>query len=126
MAEIEKFKRKREERAIKKALHEEEMAMHARKRARAEFHDWEKKEEEFLLHQSKVKSGIIQLREEQVTADEDDACFGNDYEVNVDSHAVTSWWHDRYQPRKPKYMNRVCTLDTSGTNTTGLIMIMNS
>ncbi|KAM7464301.1 hypothetical protein LguiA_032422 [Lonicera macranthoides] len=48
MAEIEKVKKRREERAIEKAQHEEEMALLARERARAEFQDWEKKEEEGL------------------------------------------------------------------------------
>lgn len=58
MAEIEKVKKRREERAIEKAQHEEEMAMLARERARAEFQDWEKKEEEFHFEQSKVRSEI--------------------------------------------------------------------
>eukprot|EP00249_Psilotum_nudum_P018086 c26632_g1_i1 orf=477-2498(-) len=62
MAEIEKVKKRREERAIEKAQHEEEMAMLARERARAEFQDWEKKEEEFHFQQSKVRSEI-RLRE---------------------------------------------------------------
>lgn len=43
MAEIEKVKKRREERALEKARHEEEMALLARERARAEFQDWEKK-----------------------------------------------------------------------------------
>ncbi|XP_038990445.1 cactin [Phoenix dactylifera] len=62
MAEIEKVKKRREERAIEKAQHEEEMAMLARERARAEFQDWEKKEEEFHFDQSKTRSEI-RLRE---------------------------------------------------------------
>ncbi|KAK4359531.1 hypothetical protein RND71_021760 [Anisodus tanguticus] len=62
MAEIEKVKKRREERAIEKAHHEEEMALLARERARAEFQDWEKKEEEFHFDQSKVRSEI-RLRE---------------------------------------------------------------
>lgn len=62
MEEIEKVKKRREERAIEKAQHEEEMAMLARERARAEFQDWEKKEEEFHFDQSKVRSEI-RLRE---------------------------------------------------------------
>ncbi|XAR64599.1 hypothetical protein NMG60_11008340 [Bertholletia excelsa] len=62
MAEIEKVKKRREERAIEKAQHEEEMALLARERARAEFQDWEKKEEEFHFDQSKVRS-TIRLRE---------------------------------------------------------------
>ncbi|KAG2682843.1 hypothetical protein I3843_10G002700 [Carya illinoinensis] len=62
MAEIEKVKKRREERAIEKAQHEEEMAILARERARAEFQDWEKKEEEFHFDQSKVRSEI-RLRE---------------------------------------------------------------
>ncbi|KAG4916403.1 hypothetical protein JHK82_054053 [Glycine max] len=62
MAEIEKVKKRREERALEKARHEEEMALLARERARAEFQDWEKKEEEFHFDQSKVRSEI-RLRE---------------------------------------------------------------
>ncbi|XP_031481104.1 cactin isoform X2 [Nymphaea colorata] len=62
MAEIEKVKKRREERAIEKARHEEEMAMLNRERARAEFQDWEKKEEEFHFDQSKTRSEI-RLRE---------------------------------------------------------------
>ena len=58
MAEIEKAKKRREERAIGKAQHEEEMAMLAWERARAEYQDWEKKEEEFHFEQSKVRSEI--------------------------------------------------------------------
>ena len=54
--EIEKVKKRREKRAIEKAQHEEEMAMLARERARAEYQDWEKKEEEFHFEQSKVRS----------------------------------------------------------------------
>ncbi|XP_050227714.1 splicing factor Cactin-like [Mercurialis annua] len=62
MAEIEKVKKRREERAREKAQHEEEMALLARERARAEFQDWEKKEEEFHFDQSKTRSQI-RLRE---------------------------------------------------------------
>uniref|UniRef100_A0ACD5X8T6 Uncharacterized protein n=1 Tax=Avena sativa TaxID=4498 RepID=A0ACD5X8T6_AVESA len=62
MAEIEKVKKRREERAVEKAQHEEEMALLARERARAEFQDWEKKEEEFHFDQSKFRSEI-RLRE---------------------------------------------------------------
>uniref|UniRef100_A0A1D1YC09 Splicing factor Cactin n=1 Tax=Anthurium amnicola TaxID=1678845 RepID=A0A1D1YC09_9ARAE len=62
MAEIEKVKKRRAERAIEKAQHEEEMALLARERARAEYQDWEKKEEEFHFEQSKIRSEI-RLRE---------------------------------------------------------------
>ncbi|KAI0503956.1 hypothetical protein KFK09_014903 [Dendrobium nobile] len=65
MAEIEKVKKRREERAVEKAQHEEEMAMLARERAKAEFQDWEKKEEEFHFDQSKFRS-MIRLREGRV------------------------------------------------------------
>ncbi|GMH09883.1 hypothetical protein Nepgr_011724 [Nepenthes gracilis] len=58
MAEIEKVKKRREERALEKAQREEEMAMLARERARAEADDFEKKEEEFHFDQSKVRSRI--------------------------------------------------------------------
>eukprot|EP00897_Mesotaenium_endlicherianum_P008564 jgi/Mesen1/7736/ME000407S06954 len=62
MSEIEKVKKRREERLQEKMQHEEEMALLARERARAEFQDWEKKEEEFHFDQSKVRSDI-RLRE---------------------------------------------------------------
>ncbi|KAL5709683.1 hypothetical protein ACHQM5_020343 [Ranunculus cassubicifolius] len=62
MAEIEKVKKRREDRAIEKAQHEEEMAILARERSRAEYQDWEKKEEEFHFEQSKHRSEI-RLRE---------------------------------------------------------------
>ncbi|KAI3855567.1 hypothetical protein MKX03_006605 [Papaver bracteatum] len=65
MKEIENVKRRREERAFGKAQHEEEMAMLARERERAESQDWEKKEEEFHFNQSKIKSGI-RLREGRI------------------------------------------------------------
>ncbi|KAK4377602.1 hypothetical protein RND71_003898 [Anisodus tanguticus] len=58
MAEIEKVKKRREERAMEKAQREEELMLLARERARAEFHDWEKKEEEFHFDQSKVRTEI--------------------------------------------------------------------
>ncbi|KMZ57895.1 hypothetical protein ZOSMA_81G01150 [Zostera marina] len=58
MTEIEKVKKRREERAIEKAQHEEEMALLARERAKAEFQDWEKKEDEFHFEQSKIRSEI--------------------------------------------------------------------
>ncbi|KAI5660761.1 hypothetical protein M9H77_20084 [Catharanthus roseus] len=58
LAEIEKGKRRRELRAMEKARHEEEMAILSRERDRAEFQDWEKKEEEFLFHQGKIRSQI--------------------------------------------------------------------
>lgn len=58
MAEIEKVKKRREERALEKAQREEEMMMLQRERARAEADDFEKKEEEFHFDQSKVRSRI--------------------------------------------------------------------
>ncbi|CAN4118274.1 unnamed protein product [Withania somnifera] len=65
MAEIEKVKKRREERAIEKAQREEELQLLARERARAEFQDWEKKEEEFHFDQSKVRTEI-RLRQGRV------------------------------------------------------------
>lgn len=62
MEEIEKAKKRREEKAIEKAQREEEKVLLARERARAEFEDWEKEEEEFHFNQSKVRSEI-RLRE---------------------------------------------------------------
>lgn len=58
MAEIEKVKKRREERALEKAQREEELALLARERARAEADDFEKKEEEFHFDQSKIRSRI--------------------------------------------------------------------
>ncbi|KAE8661166.1 Cactin [Hibiscus syriacus] len=39
--------------------------------------------------------------------EEGDAVFGSGAEVNLDSQVY--WWHDKYRPRKPKYINRVHT-----------------
>ncbi|EOA28755.1 hypothetical protein CARUB_v10024987mg [Capsella rubella] len=58
MAEVEKAKKRREESAVEKARHEEDMALLARERSRAEFQYWEKKEEEFNFYQSKMRSAI--------------------------------------------------------------------
>ncbi|XP_062018483.1 splicing factor Cactin-like [Rosa rugosa] len=55
-AEIAKVKQRREERARQRAQREEEMELLARERARAEFQDWEKKEEELNYEQSRIKS----------------------------------------------------------------------
>ncbi|KNA19048.1 hypothetical protein SOVF_065250 isoform A [Spinacia oleracea] len=62
MSEIEKVKKRREERALEKAQREEEMILLQRERSRAEADDFEKKEEEFHFDQSKVRSRI-RLRE---------------------------------------------------------------
>ncbi|KAG5243275.1 cactin [Salix suchowensis] len=64
MAEIEKVKKRREERALEKAQHEEEMAILARERARAEFQDWEKKEEEVNLKPIDVLSKHLNVSDE--------------------------------------------------------------
>lgn len=45
MEEIEKVKKRREQRALEKRQHEEERELLARERARAEFQDWQKKED---------------------------------------------------------------------------------
>ncbi|XP_010507585.1 PREDICTED: cactin-like [Camelina sativa] len=55
LAEDEKVKNRREESAVEKARHEEDMVLLARERARAEFQDWKKKEEKFNFYQSKVR-----------------------------------------------------------------------
>ncbi|KAK1557663.1 hypothetical protein Q3G72_029110 [Acer saccharum] len=62
IAEFEKVKKKREERALEKTQLEEEIAVLARERACAEFQDWEKKDKEFDFNQSKLMSEI-RLRE---------------------------------------------------------------
>lgn len=33
---------------------------------------------------------------------------GAESEVNLDSHV--DWWHNKYHPRKPKYLKRVRTI----------------
>ncbi|KAL3743499.1 hypothetical protein ACJRO7_018747 [Eucalyptus globulus] len=67
MAEIEKGKKRRDERALGKAQHEENLAMLDRERTQAEFQDREKKDKEFHFHQSKVRSEI-RLREGRAKA----------------------------------------------------------
>ncbi|KAH7846469.1 hypothetical protein Vadar_014335 [Vaccinium darrowii] len=116
MAEIEKLRKRREERAIEKAHREEERVFLARERARAEFHDdfWERKEQDFLSNQSKLRSEILRLRQQSCSnkamkeEEGDDggggAVFGDEVKL-LYAHS-----HDRkYCPRKPKYLNRVHT-----------------
>ncbi|CAN1284353.1 CTN [Linum perenne] len=127
MAEIEKVKKRREERALEKAQHEEEMALLARERARAEFQDLEKKEDE------KKRTAVLEEQQRRIqlsiaskppppppsdnfelkaikamgAMEEGDAIFGSNAEISLDS--AVYWWHDKYRPRKPKYFNRVHT-----------------
>eukprot|EP00884_Botryococcus_braunii_P020423 jgi/Botrbrau1/7064/Bobra.0165s0087.1 len=56
LKEIEKVKKRREEREIERAQQEEELSMLARERAVAEGYEMEKKEEEFHLDQAKARS----------------------------------------------------------------------
>ncbi|KAJ4717308.1 cactin [Melia azedarach] len=58
MAEIERVRKRREERVPEKAKREEEIALLARERAAADFQEMEKKEAEFLLGQSLIRSKI--------------------------------------------------------------------
>ncbi|KAL3511693.1 hypothetical protein ACH5RR_024410 [Cinchona calisaya] len=114
MAEIGKAKKRREERAIEKAHHQEEIALLARERARVELEDLEGKDEEFSFNNQSKKlpkrltppnddnlekmalkaMGVIQ---------EGDAIFGSNDEINLDSQV---YW---CSPRKPKYFNRIHT-----------------
>ncbi|CAN1353603.1 CTN [Linum perenne] len=125
MAEIEKVKKRREERALEKAHHEEEMALLARERARAEFHDLEKKEMKRMAvleeQQRRIREAMASKQPPPPPSDnfelkaikamgvmeEGDAVFGSGAEVSLDS--AVYWWHDKYRPRKPKYFNRVHT-----------------
>ncbi|RID40156.1 hypothetical protein BRARA_J00220 [Brassica rapa] len=139
MTEVEKVKKRREERAVEKARHEEEMALLARERARAEFQDWEKKEEEFHFDQSKEDKKLLELKRMVVLEKqkkrikeamvskpppvEDNLEFkamkamGEMEEgdavfgskAEVNLDSEVYWWHDKYRPRKPKYFNRVHT-----------------
>ncbi|XP_031404891.1 cactin-like [Punica granatum] len=62
MAEIEKVRKRREERALEKSLHEEDGALLALERARAVFQGWEKGDGEFHFNQTKLRPEI-RLRE---------------------------------------------------------------
>ncbi|CAN0909346.1 CTN [Linum grandiflorum] len=123
-AEIQKVKRRREDRALETAQREEETALLARERARAEFHDLEKKEDEFHHQQSKLRSEIrlrqgranpidvlevnfeIKAIQAMGVMEEGDAVFGSGAD-QVDLDSAIYGWHDKYRPRKPKYSNRV-------------------
>lgn len=52
------MKKRREEWVSRKAQREEERAMLEREHQRVEFHDWEKKEDEFYYQQNKLKPDI--------------------------------------------------------------------
>ncbi|OMO78154.1 hypothetical protein CCACVL1_14617 [Corchorus capsularis] len=123
MGEIEKLKKRREERALQKAKREEERAFLARERARAEFGDREKKEEEdFEFHQSKAiidpgeNRGLLERDNLELKAmkamgsmEEGDMEFGSGAEVNLGLD---------------QNISTVFILDMNGTNTIGSIMIM--
>ncbi|KAI3964381.1 hypothetical protein MKW92_045734 [Papaver armeniacum] len=68
---------------IEKAQHEEEMAMLARERDRAESQDWQKREEEFHFNQSKIRSGI-RLREGRIKPIDRLSKHLDDFEFQID------------------------------------------
>lgn len=121
MEEIEKVKKRREQRALEKRQHEEERELLARERARAEFQDWQKKEDcaipQFVANDDERKNQIqepveqepppllekFNLNKAMGAMEEGDGVIGSVAEVNLDSQV--EWWCDKYQPRKPKYVN---------------------
>jgi hypothetical protein len=121
MEDIEKVKKRREQRAFEKRQHEEERELLARERARAEFQDWQKKEDcaipQFVANDDERKNQIqepvepepptllekFNLNKAMGAMKEGDGVIGSVAEVNLDSQV--EWWCDKYQPRKPKYVN---------------------
>lgn len=57
-AELEKVKKRRQERELEQAQREEEMALLQRSREAAEFKEWEKQEDQFHLEQARLRSKI--------------------------------------------------------------------
>ncbi|PWA57575.1 cactin [Artemisia annua] len=94
MIEFEKLEKRREERAIKKRKHDEEMELLARERARAEYDQWEQKLEEFHSKQAKYRTNIIESHEEN---------------MNIDSLSPLYNECSDFGVRKPKHINRVHT-----------------
>ncbi|KAK7255655.1 hypothetical protein RIF29_29070 [Crotalaria pallida] len=117
MGEIEKLKKRRDERAIEKAHREEEMALLARERAHSLslelLHGDEKVEEpkkqvQVAAIASKPEDNFEIMAMKAMGAMEDgDAVFGSVAEVNLELPVY--WWHEKYKPRKPKYFNRFHT-----------------
>ena len=99
MAEIEKLRKRREERAVRKAQREEE----AEARAQMDLPEPEREEEEdrsMLIAVVKEQQRRIQEAMGTRTMEEEDA-----EEVNL----LESLSHDGYRAKKPKYTNRVHT-----------------
>lgn len=58
------------------------------------------------------RSSVLEERRNQEMASRripEDAVYGSTEEVDVESESEGYWWHDKYQPRKPMYFNRVLT-----------------
>ena len=103
MAEIEKLRKRREERAVRKAQREEEAEARARARAQMDLPEPEREEEEdrsMLIAVVKEQQRRIQEAMGTRTMEEEDA-----EEVKL----LESLSHDGYRAKKPKYTNRVHT-----------------
>ncbi|KAM7255233.1 hypothetical protein ACFE04_020474 [Oxalis oulophora] len=112
MAEFEKLKKRREERALELLARSRSLELLARARARAE---WERKEEDAgscspqLLHdneeqqqQKRIKTSSSEDNKAMGVMEEGDAVFGSAAEINLDDSQEVCY-------RKPKYSNRVHT-----------------
>lgn len=81
MADIGKVQKRKEERAVGKAQHEEDMVLLARERARAECQDWEKKEEETGLYSPEYIHG--EENNKAVDPEEDRAILGREWQRRI-------------------------------------------
>ncbi|KAK9995538.1 hypothetical protein SO802_020224 [Lithocarpus litseifolius] len=102
-AEIEKLRKRREERAVRKAQREEEAEARARARAQKDLPESEREEEEdrsMLIAVVKEQQRRIQEAMGTRTREEEDA-----EEVKL----LEFQSHDGYRAKKPKYTNRVHT-----------------
>nr|XP_023879009.1 cactin-like [Quercus suber]POE77311.1 isoform 2 of cactin [Quercus suber] len=114
-AELEKLRKRRALEKAFKVLRDERARELARARARACICDeeaadpeTEKEEENRAMALAVVKEQQRRLQEalaSKTAASSEDSFAIN--ELNLDSQVY--WWHDKYRPRKPKYVNHVHT-----------------
>ena len=104
-AEIEKLRKRREERAVRKAQREEEAEARARTRAQKDCSEPEEEEEE----EEEDRSMLIAVVKEQQRRIQEAMGRTREEEDAEEVKLLESQSHDECRARKPKYTNRVHT-----------------
>ena len=106
-AEIEKLRKRREERAVRKAQREEEAEARARTRAQKDCSEPEEEEEE--EEEEEDRSMLLAVVKEQQRRIQEAMGRTREEEDAEEVKLLESHSHDECRARKPKYTNRVHT-----------------